>query len=139
MSDSAKFQLICDCGDFIVKDHEKFRDYIKTTKGPSTPTVGHTKCGSILDFIDHSLIEHFSSKKVLKSKARDLAKKNNLSEEMTCKFLLEIDKLKSGNYKSKRPKPKKGLSDEAIIKKLLKYAICNSSTSKEQASTISYS
>jgi len=40
MSESAKFQLICDCGDFIVKDYEKFPDYIKTTKGPSTPTVG---------------------------------------------------------------------------------------------------
>ena len=42
--------ILCECGEIIEGD--TFKDYLKTSVSPSTPTVGHKKCGYIFNFID---------------------------------------------------------------------------------------
>jgi hypothetical protein len=37
--------VICECGEIIEGD--TFKDYIITSANPSTPTIGHKKCGHI--------------------------------------------------------------------------------------------
>lgn len=85
---------MCECGDLVGED--KFRDYIKTSLNPSTPTVGHEKCGYIFNFIDTGLPKRYSSKKELKILAKEFAKKKELSDLSTQKLLLNVDRLKRG-------------------------------------------
>jgi hypothetical protein len=85
--------ILCECGEFI--DGCTFKDYIKTSSNPSTPTIGHASCGCIFNFIDGSLPKKFSSKIELKSMAMKLAEKNKISYEATEKLLIEVDRLKS--------------------------------------------
>jgi len=81
------------CGEII--DGGTFKDYIKTSIGPSTPTIGHAKCGHIFNFIDGEAPKRYSSKKELKSLALKFAEKNQFDPEILGKFLLEVDRLKS--------------------------------------------
>ena len=85
--------IICECGEIIVNC--TFRDYIKTSASPSTPTIGHRKCGHIFNFIDGKRPKKYSSKTELKNLAMKFAVKNNLESEAVGKFLLEVDRLKS--------------------------------------------
>jgi len=85
--------ILCECGEFI--DGNTFKDYIETSINPSTPTVGHVKCGLIFDFIDGEMPKRYSSRTELKSLALKFAEKNRLDDEITGKFLLEVDRLKS--------------------------------------------
>ncbi len=86
--------IICECGEIIEGD--TFRDYIKTSKNPSSPTIGHKKCGHIFNFIDDKIIlKYYSSRKELKSLAFRFAEKRNLDYATIERFLLEVDRLKS--------------------------------------------
>ncbi|MCX9025061.1 MAG: hypothetical protein OIN85_03070 [Candidatus Methanoperedens sp.] len=85
--------LICECGE-IIKGFT-FKEYIKTSANPSTPTIGHEKCGYIFDFIDDKRTKKYSSRIELKSLAMRFAEKNTLSYETIEKFLIEVDQLKS--------------------------------------------
>ncbi|NJD51991.1 MAG: hypothetical protein FIB07_03900 [Candidatus Methanoperedens sp.] len=85
--------ILCECGEII--DGNTFKDYIKTSANPSTPTIGHKKCGHIFNFIDQKQSKKYSSKIELKMLSMAFAKKNNFEIEKTEKFLLEVDKLKS--------------------------------------------
>ncbi len=86
--------LICECGEIIEGD--TFRDYIKTSKNPSTPTIGHKNCGHIFNFIDGKMpFKYYSSRKELKSLAIKFAEKRNLDYATIERFLLEVDRLKS--------------------------------------------
>ena len=85
--------ILCECGRFI--EGNTFKDYIKTSANPSTPTIGHEKCGIVFDFIDNKRQKTFSSKKELKSLAMRFAEKYTLEYDVIEKFLLEIDRLKS--------------------------------------------
>lgn len=85
--------ILCECGAFIEGD--TFKDYIKTSSNPSTPTIGHAKCGLIFDFIDGEMPKRYSSKKELKTLAMKFAEKNKLNPEETGLFLLEVDRMKS--------------------------------------------
>ena len=85
--------IICECGEVI--DSCIFRDYIKTSKNPSTSTIGHEKCGLIFNFIDDKMPKKYSSRKELKFLAMKFAEKNKLDGEVAQKFLLEVDRLKS--------------------------------------------
>ena len=91
--DDIKRMILCECGEFI--DGSTFKDYIKTSINPSTPTVGHARCGLIFDFIDGEMPKRYSSRTELKSLALKFAEKNRLDDEITGKFLLEVDRLKS--------------------------------------------
>ena len=84
--------IICECGEVI--ENYTFRDYIKTSANPSTPTIGHEKCGFIFNFIDGNMPKKYSSKSELKSFAMKFAEKN-MENEGFGKFLLEVDRLKS--------------------------------------------
>ena len=95
--------LICECGEII--DGGTFRDYIKTSASPSTPTIGHRKCGHIFNFIDQKMSKKYSSKIELKSIAMRFALKNNIKSDAIEKFLVQVDKLKSSG----------NLSDSQII------------------------
>jgi len=95
--------LICECGEII--DGGTFRDYIKTSASPSTPTIGHRKCGHIFNFIDQQMSKKYSSKIELKSIAMRFALKNNIKSDAIEKFLVQVDKLKSSG----------NLSDSQII------------------------
>jgi hypothetical protein len=89
--------ILCECGEFI--DECTFKDYIETTAGPSTPTIGHGKCGLLLNFVDGKMPKRYSSKIELKVIAGRFADKNGLDYEVKEKFLLEVDRLKSvGKY-----------------------------------------
>jgi len=88
-----KKSVLCECGDFI--EGSTFKAYIETSIGPSTPTVGHTKCGLIFDFVDGHMPKTYSSKKQLKILAQKFAVKNDMDSEMSGKYLLEVDRLKS--------------------------------------------
>jgi len=68
--------IICECGEII--DGETFRDYIKTSASPSTPTIGHRKCGHIFNFIDQKMYKKYSSRTELKRFAMRFALCNNL-------------------------------------------------------------
>ncbi len=85
--------IICECGEII--DGDTFRDYIKTSANPSTPTIGHKKCGRIFNFIDEKMHKKYSSRKELKSLAISFSEKNNMDYGATERFLIEVDRLKS--------------------------------------------
>lgn len=85
--------ILCECGEFVEGD--TFKDYIKTSFNPSTPTIGHAKCGIIFDFIDGEIPKKYSSKKELKRLAMRFAEKNKMDQESSGRFLLEVDRLKS--------------------------------------------
>jgi hypothetical protein len=85
--------ILCDCGEII--DGGTFKDYIKTSASPSTPTIGHEKCGYIFDFIDGKMPKRYSSKAELKSIAIRFAEKNKMDINKIGRFLMEIDRLKS--------------------------------------------
>lgn len=90
--------LICECGEII--KGSTFRDYIRTTAGPSTSTIGHHKCGYIFNFIDDRMPKKYSSRKELKSLAVRFAQKNKMESRAVEKFLIEVDRLKSSGNKS---------------------------------------
>ncbi|MEA3283173.1 MAG: hypothetical protein U9Q68_11600 [Euryarchaeota archaeon] len=87
--------IICECGKFI-SSANKFKDFIKTTSSPSTPTFGHTECGFVFNLVDGELPKKYSSKRELKSMAMTFAEKKKLSNSSTQKFLLLVDRLKRG-------------------------------------------
>jgi hypothetical protein len=87
--------IICECGEIINK-RCIFTDYIKTSVNPSMRTIGHMKCGCIFNFIDDKMPKKYSSKKDLKSLAMRFAEKNNLDGGNIGRFLMEVDRLKSG-------------------------------------------
>ncbi len=74
---------------------DTFKDYIKTSRNPSTRTIGHRKCGLIFNFVDGNWPKKYSSRKELKVLAAKFAECNKLSPEIVAKFLLEVDRLKS--------------------------------------------
>lgn len=88
---------MCECGKIIRKElrEEIFKDYISTSRNPSTRTTGHRSCGLIFNFVDGKFPKKYSSKKELKTLAITFAQINELSSEETGKFLLEVDRLKS--------------------------------------------
>ena len=85
--------LLCECGEII--DGCTFKDYIETSANPSTPTIGHQKCGHIFNFIDGKMPKRYSSKTELKSIAMKFAEKNRMSNEIIESLLIEIDRMKS--------------------------------------------
>lgn len=85
--------ILCECGEFV--DNDKFKDYIPTSSNPSTPTIGHEKCGLIFDFIDGDVPKRYSSRIELKGIAMRYADKKKFDQITTGKFLLEVDRLKS--------------------------------------------
>lgn len=85
--------ILCDCGEIV--DGDSFKDYIKTSANPSTPTIGHKKCGHIFNFIDGKMPKIYSSKKELKTKAVNYAEKHKLSYGEIEFLLIEVDRLKS--------------------------------------------
>lgn len=87
------YMIICECGEIIEGD--TFRDYIKTSSNPSTPTIGHKKCGHIFNFIDQKMSKKYSTKKELKTIAMNFAIKNTLDNNKIENFLVHVDKLKS--------------------------------------------
>jgi hypothetical protein len=87
--------IICECGE-IVCGNDLFKDYIKTSVNPSTPTIGHKKCGCIFNFIEYAKPKKFSSKKEIKSIAMRFAEHNKLDQRSFEKFFIEVDRLKSG-------------------------------------------
>lgn len=95
--------ILCECGEII--GNTKFRDYIKTSANPSSPTFGHEKCGLIFNFIDGTFPKRYSSRKELKSLAMRFAEKNNMDIKIIERFLVEVDRLKSNG----------NLSDNGIL------------------------
>jgi len=87
--------LICECGEII--NGGTFRDYIKTSASPSTPTIGHGKCGHIFNFIDQKMSKKYSSRIELKSLAMKFALKNHFKNDAIEKFLVQVDKIKSSD------------------------------------------
>lgn len=92
--------LICECGEIIKGD--TFKDYLKTSAGPSTSTIGHEKCGHIFNFIDDKMPKKYSSRKELKVLAIRFAENNKLDSGAIEKLLLEADRLKSRGILSDR-------------------------------------
>jgi hypothetical protein len=92
--------IICECGE-IIKGNT-FRDYIRTSAGPSTSTIGHHKCGHIFNFIDDKTPKKYSSRKELKSLAMKFAEKNQFTSENCGRYLIEVDRLKSQGNLSDR-------------------------------------
>lgn len=88
--------ILCECGEIV--DGDTFRDYIKTSFNPSTPTIGHRNCGNIFNFIDEKMPKRYSSKRELKRIALNFAKRNRLDDDAIGRLMLEVDRLKtSGN------------------------------------------
>ena len=89
--------FLCECGKLIREElrEDIFKDYIKTSRNPSTSTIGHRSCGLIFNFVDGKCPKKYSSKRELKILAASFAGANKLSSEETGKFLLEVDRLKS--------------------------------------------
>jgi hypothetical protein len=85
--------ILCECGEFI--DRCTFEDYIETSSNPSTPTIGHLRCGLIFNFIDGTLPKRYSSKKDLKTIAMRFAEKKNFDCLDLDRFLIEVERLKS--------------------------------------------
>jgi len=85
--------ILCECGEIV--DCDTFKDYIKTSANPSTPTIGHRKCGHIFNFVDGKPPKRYSSKKELKILAAKYANKHKLSLKDTEFLLIEIDRMKS--------------------------------------------
>ena len=80
---------------------------------PSTPTIGHEGCGLIFNFVDGLMPKRYSTRKELKKLAMKISEKNKLSDEEICKFLLEVDRLKSSG----------NLSDGKILVTALKSVV----------------
>ncbi len=90
--------ILCECGTFI-EPGTRFKDFIKTTSGPSTPTFGHSECGFVFDMIDGDPPKKYFSKKELKSIALKFAEKKKMSDRSTQRFLLLVDRFKRcGNF-----------------------------------------
>ncbi len=85
--------MLCECGEFI--ENNTFKDYIKTSANPSTPTLGHQDCGFIFNFIDGALPKRYSSRKELKAIAMKFIQKKDISEASIGPFFLEVDRLKT--------------------------------------------
>ncbi len=85
--------IVCECGEII--EGNTFRDYIKTSAGPSTQTIGHKECGYVFDFIDGEAQKKYSTRKELKSMAMKFAEINNLDGGDTARLLIEVDRMKS--------------------------------------------
>jgi hypothetical protein len=85
--------ILCECGKFI--EDCTFKCYIKTSSNPSTPTIGHRRCGLVFDFIDGMLPRRYSSKIELKSIALHFAEINELNYQEIERLLIEVDRLKS--------------------------------------------
>lgn len=85
--------IICDCGEIIKGG--TFREYMKTSAGPSTSTIGHKKCGFIFNFIDDKKPKKYSSRKELKNIAMSFCEKNNLEFNDIERFLIDVNRLKS--------------------------------------------
>jgi hypothetical protein len=85
--------LLCECGELV--DRKTFKAYINTSINPSTPTIGHSECGLIFNFVDGKMPKRYSTKKELKKFALTIAEKNKMSDEEKCVFLLEVERLKS--------------------------------------------
>lgn len=100
--------ILCECGEII--DGDTFKDYIKTSANPSTPTIGHKKCGHIFNFIDGKMPKRYSSKIELKSIAMKFAKSNMMSIETIESLLIEVDRLKSSG----------NLSDGEVLSQAIK-------------------
>jgi len=80
-----------------------FKDYIETSRNPSTRTTGHRNCGLIFNFVDGKYPKKYSSRKELKTIAANFAEINELSPEMFSRFMLEVDRFKScGNLSDDR-------------------------------------
>lgn len=92
--------IICECGE-IIEGHT-FRDFIQTSSNPSTPTIGHKRCGYIFNFIDDKMHKKYSSRKELKSLAVRFVEKNHIDIQDYGKYLLEVDRLKSEGNLSDR-------------------------------------
>jgi hypothetical protein len=92
--------IICECGEII--EGSTFKDYIKTPAGPSTPTIGHKKCGRIFNFINDKMPKKYSSRKELKSLAMRFVEKSNFDAENIGRYLMEVDRLKSSGNMSDR-------------------------------------
>jgi hypothetical protein len=88
-----KRMMLCECGEFV--GESTFKDYIPTSANPSTPTIGHSGCGLIFNFIDGKLPKRYSSRVELKGIAIKFAELNKMDEAVVCRFLLEVDRLKS--------------------------------------------
>ncbi len=89
--------FLCECGK-LIKGHlreDTFKDYIQTSRNPSTRTIGHRNCGLIFNFMDGNWPKKYSSRKELKVLAATFAENNNISPEKTARFLIEVDRLKS--------------------------------------------
>jgi hypothetical protein len=76
-------------------DENIFKYYIDTSINPSTPTIGHTKCGLIYNFIDGKPPKKYSTKKELKALALKFIKKRTNDQHFIEKYLLFVDRLKS--------------------------------------------
>lgn len=89
--------FVCECGKFVKEKirEDVFKDYINTSRNPSTRTIGHRSCGLIFNFVDGNWPKKYSSKKDLKILAAKFAENNKLDPEKTERFLLEVDRLKS--------------------------------------------
>jgi hypothetical protein len=104
--------ILCECGE-IVDISETFKEYIKTKANPSTPTIGHDRCGIIFNFIDGKMPKRYSSRKVLKTLTLKIAEKQKMDEKEIEKLLLEVDRLKSSG----------NLSDGQILVTALKNVV----------------
>ncbi len=102
--------IICECCEDIIYGNI-FKDYIKTSAGPSTPTIGHTKCGCIFNLIDKKMQKKYSSKIELKSLAMRFAERNGMESEAVGRFLIEVHRLKSSGRLS---------NNEILIRAFLK-------------------
>lgn len=91
------FVFICECGKLVRGKlrEDTFKDYIETSRNPSTRTIGHKNCGLIFNFVDGNWPKKYSSRKELKVLAVTFAENNKLHSEKAEKFLLEVDRLKS--------------------------------------------
>ncbi len=89
--------FICECGKLVRGKlrEDTFKDYIETSRNPSTRTIGHKNCGLIFNFVDGNWPKKYSSRKELKVLAVTFAENNKLHSEKAEKFLLEVDRLKS--------------------------------------------
>ncbi|WP_235283581.1 MULTISPECIES: hypothetical protein [unclassified Methanosarcina] len=89
--------FLCECGKLVREElwEDTFKDYISTSRNPSTRTTGHRNCGLIFNFVDGNWPKKYSSRKELKTLAATFAESNKLSCEKTAKFLLEVDRFKS--------------------------------------------
>lgn len=85
--------ILCECGEFI--EGNTFKAYINTSANPSTPTIGHMKCGLIYNYIDGKAPKRYSSKKELKVLAAKFARKRNMDYGAIERFLIEVDRIKS--------------------------------------------